>query len=310
VFKHRIFAYQIQQNQRKKKQSLVIRAPGQLPIYSPVLDSQPEKSHSCANRISLIVSLAIHTILFLLAFFYVIDKQYLAEESHFVVDIAHYKPQRPKTRRRLVSRPPPTTSVQRTTVVPHVQHTVTTAAQIPVAMGESMLLPTAHLSIDEQHTETNHGWQEIRHGAITIAHQASNGLPPRPPTSMASTRIDFAGLVQTVQVDTLKLNSLDMSNHVIPLSEATQPPRFIYRVVPKYPPLAKRIGKEGVVILTAEIGIDGEARNIAVVQRLGYGCDEAAIAALRAARFSPAYKGENLVIVRIQIPYRFKMGEI
>jgi TonB family protein len=251
------------------------------------------------------VSLAIHLIFFLFATFYVIEKQYLVKESHIVVDITHYKSQRPRIRR--VTQVTYTAPVLKDTPVPHVQYAVTTAAQIPVAMGESIALPAAAPSVDPQLTEVARGWKEFRH-RITPAHQVSAILPPISPILTTSPRPNIAAIVQTVQVDSLELHSLDMDSRVIPLSEATQPPRFIHKVVPKYPPLAKRAGKEGVVILTAEIGVDGKARNIEVVQGIGYGCDEAATAALLATRFLPAYKGEYPVAVRIQIPYRFKIN--
>jgi len=187
---------------------------------------------------------------------------------------------------------------------------IKTAAQIPVATGESMVLPAANLSVEEQLAGTTQACEKLRRHAITTAHQVSTIPPPTSPISMVSPQLDVAAPVQEVQVDTLKLHSLDVSSHVIPLSEATQPPRFIHKVVPKYPLLAKRTGMEGVVILAAEIGVDGKARNIKVVQGPGYGCDEAAVAALRAARFLPAYKGKHPVAVIIQIPYRFKIGSI
>ena len=66
---------------------------------------------------------------------------------------------------------------------------------------------------------------------------------------------------------------------------------------------------QGVVILEAEIGVDGSAQDITVIQKLGYGCDEAAIAALKASRFRSAKQNAKPVAIRIQIPYRFQLED-
>ena len=55
---------------------------------------------------------------------------------------------------------------------------------------------------------------------------------------------------------------------------------------------------------------DGSAADVQVVQGLGHGCDEAAMAALRASSFVPAYRGERPAAARVRIPYRFRMGEL
>jgi outer membrane biosynthesis protein TonB len=46
-----------------------------------------------------------------------------------------------------------------------------------------------------------------------------------------------------------------------------------------------------------------------VIQGLGSGCDEAAVAAMRQSTFTPAYAGSEPVPVRIRIPYRFAINE-
>ena len=89
--------------------------------------------------------------------------------------------------------------------------------------------------------------------------------------------------------------------------EVAQPPRFANKVVAEYPNLARRAQKEGVVILEAEIGADGVARDIIVVQKMGFGCDQAAVKALRRSRFNPARQGRKAIPMRIQIPYRFQL---
>ena len=96
---------------------------------------------------------------------------------------------------------------------------------------------------------------------------------------------------------------------VVDISENTVPPKALHKPKPKYPERARNAGKEGVVKLEATIGIDGKARDIKVIEELGYGCDEEAIEALKRSRFSPAEKDGKPVPVRIIIPYRFKIED-
>ena len=89
--------------------------------------------------------------------------------------------------------------------------------------------------------------------------------------------------------------------------DITQTPRFLKKHPVKYPELALQASKEGTVVLEAEIGIDGLARNIILIQELGFGCDQEAIRALTLSRFIPAKSGKTPVLSRIQIPYRFQL---
>ncbi len=95
----------------------------------------------------------------------------------------------------------------------------------------------------------------------------------------------------------------------VALSDVTQPPRFLHQVAPKYPDVARRAQKEGIVLVEATIGVDRLAHDIKVIEGIGFGCDEVAVDALKASRFAPAKQGEKPVAVRIQIPYRFKLED-
>ena len=69
-------------------------------------------------------------------------------------------------------------------------------------------------------------------------------------------------------------------------NEPTENARFSRRIDPIYPESARLAHKQGLVVLEATIGVDGVARNIEVVKVVevrGLGCEEAAIAALKAS---------------------------
>ena len=78
---------------------------------------------------------------------------------------------------------------------------------------------------------------------------------------------------------------------------------------PIYPKNAKRAEKEGKVMLQATIGIDGIPKDIVAVTKLGFGFEEAAIAALKKWKFIPAKKKGKDVELRINIPIEFKLED-
>jgi periplasmic protein TonB len=94
-----------------------------------------------------------------------------------------------------------------------------------------------------------------------------------------------------------------------PAAEVGQMPRFKTQIQADYPESAKRANIEGVVILQVDIDAAGEVKKVEVVQSLGYGCDEAAVAAVQRSSFFPADADGQPVPVRFRIPYRFKFED-
>ena len=77
--------------------------------------------------------------------------------------------------------------------------------------------------------------------------------------------------------------------------------------MPKYPRLARELGKEAVVIL--RVTIDERGRPIAVeaVKSAGSGFDEEAIRAVKGSTFHPAKWEGKPVICRAILPIRFEL---
>lgn len=85
-------------------------------------------------------------------------------------------------------------------------------------------------------------------------------------------------------------------------------PKVVFKVEPKYPELARRAGKEGLVILRILITKTGEVGKIVVVsapEKLGF--DDAAVEAVRQWRFKPPTVGGNPVDVWCTLPIKFKL---
>ena len=68
---------------------------------------------------------------------------------------------------------------------------------------------------------------------------------------------------------------------------------------PKFTDEARQAGTEGTVVLEVTIDEKGRARDIKVVSGLPHGLTEAAIAALKACRFSPGERDGKPVPVRL-----------
>ncbi len=82
-------------------------------------------------------------------------------------------------------------------------------------------------------------------------------------------------------------------------------PSFLKMVKPEYPKLARRLGKEGRVLLRLHIDETGRLINLEIIERAGYGFDEAALSAIRASRFRPATKDGTPVSSVVYLPVRF-----
>jgi periplasmic protein TonB len=79
-------------------------------------------------------------------------------------------------------------------------------------------------------------------------------------------------------------------------------------VKPVYPEEALRAGLEGLVVLEAIVDERGRVgHDVKVVRRLGLGCDEAAVAAVRQWRFRPATRDGKPIKVRRIFPILFRL---
>lgn len=84
-------------------------------------------------------------------------------------------------------------------------------------------------------------------------------------------------------------------------------PRFMQRVMPRYPELARRRGREGLVVLRLTIDDGGVLQNAEVVEKAGFGLDEAALEAAKASTYAPARRGNQSVPCTALLPVRFAL---
>lgn len=75
----------------------------------------------------------------------------------------------------------------------------------------------------------------------------------------------------------------------------------------KYPEIAKKAGVEGTVFLQFIVDENGNVVDPAVVKGIGAGCDEAALEAIRTAKFKAGRQRGKPVKVKFSLPVRFRL---
>ena len=101
----------------------------------------------------------------------------------------------------------------------------------------------------------------------------------------------------------------DFEGKFLPFWKVTTRPEVYSFIKPPYPPQARQAQIEGTVVLRVYIDKHGIVKHIKIIKRAGYGFDEAAILAMRSARFYPATYEGKAVPVWINIPVIFKLED-
>jgi len=87
-----------------------------------------------------------------------------------------------------------------------------------------------------------------------------------------------------------------------------EPPKVVFKVLPKYPELARKAGKEGIVILKILITRTGRVAKVVVLSAPGkLGFAEAAVEAVQQWKFEPPTVNGEPVDVWCTLPIRFKL---
>lgn len=84
-------------------------------------------------------------------------------------------------------------------------------------------------------------------------------------------------------------------------------PKFSKRELPKYPLFAKKLGKEGRVLLRLHIDRDGRLVNLEVLEDPGYGFAESAVEAIKKSSFLPAKENGIPIASKALLPIRFTL---
>jgi TonB family protein len=114
-----------------------------------------------------------------------------------------------------------------------------------------------------------------------------------------------AASTSTTSVQDVRFDQQTIPNIVIP-------PRAVVHRSAAYTDEARRRGIQGSVIVQAQFDVDGNIKVLKVVNGLGYGLDENALAAIQNWRFSPALRnGERVsAVAEIEVPFKLVWKQI
>lgn len=94
----------------------------------------------------------------------------------------------------------------------------------------------------------------------------------------------------------------------VPLTPPVFNADYLHNPPPAYPPLSRRLGEEGRVILRVLVNAAGRTDDVQVRDSSGHArLDEAARETVRAWRFVPAKRGEEPVAAWVLIPISFRL---
>ena len=86
-------------------------------------------------------------------------------------------------------------------------------------------------------------------------------------------------------------------------------PAFLRRITPVYPEQARRLGREGRVVLRLTIDARGNLLKVEVLQAPGFGFEEAAVDAIRRSSFRPATVNGQAVASIARLPIKFAIRD-
>jgi protein TonB len=84
-------------------------------------------------------------------------------------------------------------------------------------------------------------------------------------------------------------------------------PAFLHREMPIYPMMARKLGREGKVMLKLTIDEKGNLSDVKVIEKAGYGFTEAAVEAVKKSTFLPAKRDGKPIASRALLPIRFQL---
>ena len=84
-------------------------------------------------------------------------------------------------------------------------------------------------------------------------------------------------------------------------------PSVLYKVEPEFSDEARKAKYQGTVLLTIEVGEDGQPHKLRVVRGLGLGLDEKAIEAVSLWKFKPALRNGRPVRAAATIEVNFRL---
>jgi protein TonB len=146
-------------------------------------------------------------------------------------------------------------------------------------------------------------------------------VKPKPQPKMVATPKPSPSPIEAPPIETPPAEPQDVAEQtppappapVAPAEETVVPPDFVAAYLnnpgPKYPATSIRMREQGLVMLLAQVGVDGRAAVVKVDRSSGHPrLDEAAVEVVRQRwRFVPAQQGGRPVVAWVRIPMSFTL---
>ena len=260
------------------------------------------------NSFALFSSIGFHVVLALIFGILVIkDRITLDDENTY----AAFVPPDITLRERgnIKARPRPTFDAKEQVIDAPIKQTPVTNANLPPSQG-GFILPT------DTNTDLAPVGPALDAGPRIgeIGRGLAGPIQPISPTTVSPSIVrptQKGGPIADLNSDLLE--GAENSTLEVPEIDLTQPgssnPKAKYVPKPAYPKNARRAQKEGTVKLRATIGTNGIPKNIVALTKLGFGFEEAAIAAWKKSKYIPAKKNGKDIEVTVKIKFEFKLDD-
>ena len=140
--------------------------------------------------------------------------------------------------------------------------------------------------------------------AVEVKHRQDDAIVKETPVISIGQKAENHSPVKTVFASMEKAGTRDVAETVFGNTGA---PMFIHREMPVYPYLARRLGREGKVVLKLLIDRNGKLQSIEVIEQSGFGFAEAAVEAIKKSTFTPAQRNGEKIASRAILSVRFNL---
>lgn len=139
---------------------------------------------------------------------------------------------------------------------------------------------------------------ELREDEMAVKRKVVKKKPPEPPKP----RPPIEQPVKPVE------NPAPQPPAAAPVTQARYDADYLNNPAPGYPPLSRRLGEEGRVLLRVQVSADGKPVNVEMKRSSGFPrLDEAAIKAAAKWRFVPARQGDSALTSWVEVPIQFSL---
>jgi TonB family protein len=176
--------------------------------------------------------------------------------------------------------------------------------RVALPLGESELSV-----VSGQADSFTYGATDLQRESLTIRAQDNAGeltirlkrQQPQVSGNDVDDRLGLASLLGLPQTPTVSRETVFLP------AEGITPPQPIKTPNPGYSEWARKARFSGVLTMELIVDVDGNARVVRVIQSIGYGLDESAIATVEAWKFRPATRNGQPVAVRMKMAVTFRL---